>query len=167
MQDNTCKKLHNCGISSRADGHIGKDDPVYLSYAYAGADDVGSWGNWSTRMHKVTLAPADAPREDQSVLTHSDAVVIHRKAGVLPEILTVKAEHLSYTISKSEQIWIMAFDEDGICFPILTGLSFDGYDTSVIKMIGTRVIPVSPGDTRVYVHWQGFTSSFVVHVPQT
>ena len=103
---------------------------------------------------------------DLSTLTHSEAVAVPRKTGVMPQILTVKAEHLSYTIRKSEQIWIMAFDADGLCFPILTDLCFDGYDTSVIKMIGTRLIPVSPGDTRVWVHWHGFTSSFVVHVIQ-
>ena len=164
VKENTCKKLHNCGISGRADGHIGKGDPVYLSYAYAGADSTGSWGNWATRMHRVTLSLADAPQEDLSALTHSNAVVSPRKASVLPEILTIKAERLSYTISKSEQIWIMAFDRDGICYPILSGLCFDGYDTSVIRMVGTRACPVAPGETRVWVHWHGFTSSFVVHV---
>lgn len=163
VKDNTCKKLHNCGISARADGHIGKGDPVYLSYAYGGAD-ADSWGNWATRTHKVTLSLADEPMEDLSLLTHSDVSVSRRKAGVLPRILTVKAERLSYTISESERIWIMAFDADGICYPVLTGVRFDGYDKSVIKMIGSRVIPVAPGETRVWVHWGGFTSSFVVHV---
>ncbi len=85
---------------------------------------------------------------------------------MLPHILTVKAEHLSYTISKSEHIWIMAFDRDDLCFPILTGVRLDGYDTSVLKIIGTRLIPVSPGETRVWVHWHDFTSSFVVLVTE-
>lgn len=162
VKENTCKKLHNCGISGRADGHIGEGDPVYLSYAYAGADDI-NWP-WATRMHKVTLSLADAPMEDTSVITRSDAVVLRKEVSVVPEIISIKAEHLSYTIDKSEQIWIMAFDSDGFCFPLLTGLRFDGYDTSVIKIVGTRLIPVSPGDTRVWVHWHGFSGNFVVHV---
>ena len=166
VKENTCKKLHNCGISGRADGHIGAGDPVYLSYAYAGADTTGSWGNWATRMHKVTLSLADAPAEDLSTLTHSDAVVTPRKASVMPDILAIKAEHLSYTINKSEHIWIMAFDADGLCFPLLTDLCFDGYDKSVVRIVGSRIYPVAPGDTRVWVHWHGFTSSFVVHVTQ-
>ena len=37
VKANTAKKLHNCGISGRADGHIAAGDPVYLSYAYGGA----------------------------------------------------------------------------------------------------------------------------------
>ena len=117
-------------------------------------------------MHKVTLSLADAPAEDLSTLTHSDAVVTPRKASVMPDILAIKAEHLSYTISKSERIWIMAFDADGLCFPLLTDLCFDGYDKSVIRIVGSRIYPVAPGDTRVWVHWHGFTSSFVVHVTQ-
>lgn len=89
------------------------------------------------------------------------------KVSVVSEIIAVKAERLSYTIGGSEQIWVMAFDSDGFCYPILTGLSFDGYDTSAIKIVGTRIYPVAPGETRVWVHWHGFTSSFVVHVAPT
>ncbi len=166
IKDNTCKKLHNCGISGRADGHIGKGDPVYLSYAYAGADTTGSWANWGTRMHKVTLSLADAPMVDLSTLTHSDVVVTPRKVSVVPEVTAVKAEQLSYTINKSKVIMIMAFDTDGFCFPLLTDLRFDGYDKSVIRMVGTCIVPVAPGDTRVYVHWHGLSDSFVVHVTE-
>ena len=164
VKDNTCKKLHNCGISGRADGHIGKGDPVYLGYAYAGAGST-NWP-WATRMHKVTLSLADEPMTDLSTITRTDTVVTPRAMSVKPDILAIKAEHLIYDISKSEQIWVMAFDRDGLCFPLLTDLRFDGYDKSVIKMIGSRVIPVAPGSTRVFVHWHGFTSSFVVRVTE-
>ncbi len=117
-------------------------------------------------MHKVTLSLADAPMEDTSIITRTDTVVSRRKVSAVPDILMIKAEQLSYTISGSEKIWVMAFDTDGFCFPLLTGLSFDGYDTSVIKIVETTIYPVAPGNTRVFVHWHGFTSSFVVQVPQ-
>ena len=162
VKENTCKKLHNCGISGRADGHIGVGDPVYLSYAYAGAEAV-DWP-WATRLHKVTLSLADAPQTDTSTITRTDTVVSRRKVSATPEILLVKAEKLIYTISESEQIWVMAFDRDGFVFPLLTGITFDGYDTSVVRIVGTRMFPVSPGETRVWIHWHGFTSSFVVQV---
>ncbi|MBR2732584.1 MAG: hypothetical protein IKD72_11450 [Clostridia bacterium] len=163
---NTCKKLHNCGISGRADGHIGAGDPVYLSYAYAGADDAGSWGNWATRIHKVTLSLADAPMADTAGVTHSDVVVSPREISVIPEILTVKAERQSYTISERTQFWIMAYDTDGFCFPLLTGVQYDGYDASVVKIVGGQLCPVSPGTTRVRLQWHGFRGDFVVHVTE-
>ena len=103
---------------------------------------------------------------DLSTLTHSDVVVTPRKVSVVPEVTAVKAEQLSYTINKSKVIMIMAFDTDGFCFPLLTDLRFDGYDKSVIRMVGTCIVPVSPGDTRVYVHWHGLSDSFVVHVTE-
>ena len=34
IKTNTAKNLHNCGLSGRADGHIGVGDPVYLGYGY-------------------------------------------------------------------------------------------------------------------------------------
>ena len=168
VKANTCKKLHNCGISGRADGHIAAGDPVYLSYAYAGADSAGSWGNWATRLHKVTLSLADEPKLDASAETNNDIVVAHREVCLVPEVVTVKAEKQSYTVSrgKSEQIWVMAFDSDYFVFPILTDTCFDGYDTSVIKIVGSRIYPVAPGDTRVWVHWHGFSGDFVVHVTE-
>ncbi|MBQ4244281.1 MAG: hypothetical protein II702_05135 [Clostridia bacterium] len=166
VKANTCKKLHNCGISGRADGHIAAGDPVYLAYAYAGADSEGSWGNWATRLHRVTISLSDEPKLDDSTETNNDVIVTHRKGHLVPEVLTVKAEHQSYTVNKSEKIWIIAYDSDLVCFPLLTDLQFDGYDTSVIKTVGTTIIPVAPGDTRVWVHWHGFTGDFVVHVTE-
>ena len=166
VKANTMKKLHNCGISGRADGHIGAGDPVYLSYAYAGGGNEGSWGNWATRLHRVTLSLADAPKTDPSAETNRDDPVTHRNVKGMPELLTVKAEKQSYTISKRTHIWIMGFDSDGFNFPILIGASFDGYDTSVLRIVGTQLIPVAPGDTRVTVRWLGFTGDFVVHVTE-
>ncbi len=164
VKENTCKKLHNCGISGRADGHICKGDPVYLSYAYGGAG--AEWGKWATRLHKVTLSLTDEPKLDDTSATNLDTVVTPREINAVPEIVTVKAEKQSYTISRSEQIWVMAFDTDFFVFPLLTGARFDGYDTSVIRIVGSRIYPVAPGDTRVWVHWRGLSGDFVVHVTE-
>ena len=59
-----------------------------------------------------------------------------RDISVVPEVIAVKAEHLTYTISKTEPFWVMAFDTDGFCFPLLT------------------------------VHWHNFSDSFVVTVTE-
>lgn len=162
VKANTAKKLHNCGISGRADGHIGAGDPVYLSYAYAGK--TGSWGNWSTRLHTVTLSLSDAPRLDDTAESNADTEVQRVKQSAVPTVAMVKASQEVYTIDKSEHIWVTAYDPDGIYFPILTGYCFDGYDESVVKIVGSRMYPVSAGTTRVTVRWRGLSSEFVVHV---
>ncbi len=159
VKANTARKLHNCGISGRADGHIGAGDPVYLGYAY-GSD----WGNWPTRLHKVTLSLSDAPKTDDSKEFNEDVPVVRRKTSAIPEILTVKAEKQVYTIDKRQKIWTFALDADGFTFPILLGSTFDGYDENVVRFVGSTAIPVSAGTTRVTVHWHGMSGDFVVHV---
>ena len=163
VKTNTAKKLHNCGISGRADGHIGAGDPVYLSYAYGGAGG-GEWGNWPTRLHTVTLSLCENAKTDAALEHNAEIVAERRKQNVIPEILTIKAEKQVYTLSRSQKIWVMALDSDGFTFPILFGATFDGYDKSVIRMIGSRMYAVSKGTTRVYVHWHGLSGDFVVHV---
>ncbi|MBR6702705.1 MAG: hypothetical protein IKI78_06140, partial [Clostridia bacterium] len=154
--------LHNCGISARADGHIGAGDPVYLSYAYGD----GGWGRWATRMHKVTLSLADEPKTDDSLESNSDIKAGYASVSPVPEIMTIKAEHQIYDINKPQNILIMAYDKDGMYFPVLFGTEFSGYDESVIKMTGSRITPVSPGTTRVFISWHGFTGEFTVNVTQ-
>lgn len=163
VKANTAKKLHNCGISGRADGHIGAGDPVYLAYGYGGAGD-GEWGNWATRLHEVTLSLADRPEADDSSEQNSAVTVTRRNASLIPEILTVKAEHQEYTIEKPTHVFVMAFDSDGFIFPVLFGAAFDGYDESVIRMVGSTVFPVGEGTTRVTLHWLGLSGDFIVHV---
>ncbi|MBQ9879779.1 MAG: hypothetical protein IJM45_05015 [Clostridia bacterium] len=160
IKTNTAKRLHNCGISGRADGHIGAGDPVYLGYAY------GVWGplGWSTRLHELKLSLADAPDADDAAQQNVDMPVDQRPVSVIPHVLTVKGEHQVYNISKPTQIWAIAFDNDGYYFPVLTGTCFYGYDRSVIRIVGGLMIPVGEGSTRVFLNWRGMTGDFLVNV---
>lgn len=161
VKENTAKMLHNCGISGRADGHIGAGDPVYLGYAY-GSD----WGNWPTRLHAVTLSLADAPMTDKTLENNADVPVVRKSDKIIPDIIMVKAEKQVYTIEKSCHIWTMAMDSDGFVFPVLWGgVRFEGYDKSVIRIVGSRIYPVGAGTTRVTLRWCGLSGDFVVHVP--
>lgn len=158
VKTNTCRKLHNCGISGRADGHIGKGDPVYLSYAY-GSD----WGNWPTRFHKVTLSLADTPVTDDKAENNVDMPVTRRAPKAIPEVIMVKAENQVYRVTKPQKVWAFALDTDNFTFPILAGARFDGYDKSVIKIVGGVIYPVGKGSTRVNVHWNGLDGNFFVY----
>ena len=167
VKANTAKKLHNCGISGRADGHICAGDPVYLSYAYGGAGD-GEWGNWATRLHEVSLSLADAPKLDSLTEENAEITVTRQPVSLLPKILTVKAEKQVYTlaVNGSAQVIPMAYDADGMVFPLLAGVTFADYDPAVIRIVGGRIYPVAPGDTRATLSWRGFTGDFVVHVTE-
>ena len=163
VKANTAKQLHNCGISGRADGHIAEGDPVYLSYAYSGAG--GDWGNWATRMHTVKLSLSDAPATDPDSTANAETNVAHRAMRLSPEILLIKAMDQEYTLeTKSKRVWVMAYDADGIVYPILFGVEFGGYDPAVIRMKGARMYPVGKGATRVTLRWHGYEGDFTVTV---
>ncbi|MBQ6266703.1 MAG: hypothetical protein IJK64_02905 [Clostridia bacterium] len=159
VKDNTMKKLHNCGISGRADGHIGAGDPVYLAYAY-GSD----WGNWPTRFHRVQLSLSDAPDTDPAAQTNIDQPPTRRNARLIPEVTLIKAEKQVYHVTDSAKLWVMAFDSDCFSFPLLFGTRFDGYDRSVIRISGGRIYAVGKGSTRVQLHWNGLHGDFFVYV---
>ena len=158
VKENTGRKLHNCGISGRADGHIGAGDPVYLSYAY-GSD----WGNWPTRLHQVSLSLAGEPELDDSTEDNIEISSERRKPKLISAVNMIKAEKQVYYVEKSQQVWTMAYDTDGFIFPVLFGVTFDGYDESVIKIVGGRIYAVGDGMTRVKVHWNGMTGDFAVY----
>ena len=160
IKNNTAARLHNCGISGRADGHIGAGDPVYLGYAY------GDWGpvGWATRLHELKLSLADAPKTDDSAEANVETPIEPRPVSVIPDILTVKAAKQVYTISEPEQVWITAYDNDGYVFPVLTGTKYYGYDKAVVRIVGGRMYPVGEGSTRVFINWHGMTGDFLVNV---
>ena len=80
--------------------------------------------------------------------------------------MSIKAEKQVYMLegNKSQQIWAMAYDYDGYYFPVLYGVRYDGYDKNVIRIVGSRIYPVHPGETRVQIHWHDFSGDFIVRV---
>ncbi|MCR5041365.1 MAG: hypothetical protein K6C36_04600 [Clostridia bacterium] len=160
IKANTAKKLHNCGISGRADGHIGAGDKVYLSYAYG-----SNWGNWSTRLQEVKLSLSETAELDDSAEENVEIKTSSRLKSLVPEILMIKAERRVYDVTDSEKIRVIAFDTDRDCFEILSGAEFYGYDESVISVDGTRVTAVGAGSTNVFISWRGYNGVFRVNVP--
>lgn len=158
VKTNTAKKLHNCGISGRSDGHICAGDPVYLSYAYG-----AGWGTWATRMHKVTLSLADAPKTDADAESNVEIAVERHKERAVPEVLTIAAQEPVLTVEKSARVMIFAYDSDNFNSPVLTGVKYSGYDKSLIRIVGNRVYALGSGSARVTAAWNGCTCDFVVN----
>ncbi len=154
----TGKKLHNCGISGRADGHIGAGDPVYLSYAY-GSD----WGNWPTRFHKVKLSLSPLPQTEENAGENIDMPAVRSSSSLIPEVTLIKAEKQVYHVRDSAALFVFAMDSDGYTFPVIFGARFDGYDKSVIRISGGRIYAVGKGETRVNIHWNGMQGDFFVY----
>lgn len=158
VKNHTAQRLHNCGISGRSDGHICKGDPVYLSYAYG-----PGWGTWATRMHKVTLSLADAPKTDPESETNIQMPVERHNERAIPEVITIAAQDPVLTVESSAHIRIFAYDSDNFNTPVLAGVRYSGYDKSLIRVIGNRVFALGTGSTRVTASWNGYTCDFIVN----
>ena len=158
VKANTAKKLHNCGISGRSDGHICAGDPVYLSYAYG-----SGWGTWGTRMHKVTLSLTDTPKTDPDAEQNLEIPVEIHKERAIPEVITIAAKDPVLTVEKSANVLIFAYDSDNFNTPVLAGVKYSGYDTSLIRIIGNTVFALGTGTTRVTAEWNGYTCDFIVN----
>lgn len=158
VRTDTAKKLHNCGISGRADGHICAGDPVYLSYAY-GSD----WGIWATRLHRVTLSLSDEPETDPSAEQNRDVPVVRKKERAIPEVITIAAKDPVLDVKTLGIITVYAFDSDTFLTPVLSGVKYSGYDTSLIRIDGNCVVALGSGSTRVTAEWNGYTCDFIVN----
>ena len=131
---------------------------VYLSYAYG-----SGWGSWATRMHKVTLSLSDAPKTDPSAEENLDIPINTHKERAIPEIITIAAQDLVMTVETGAHIWIFAYDSDNFNTPVLAGIRYSDYDTSLIRIIGNRIYARGTGSTRVKAEWNGYTCDFVVN----
>jgi len=158
VKTNTAKKLHNCGISGRSDGHICAGDPVYLSYAYG-----PGWGTWATRMHKVTLSLAKEPRTNPKSEQNLDIPVKTHNERAIPEIITIAAQEPVMTVKDSAYVMIFAYDSDNFNTSLLAGVKYSGYDKSLIRIVGNTVTATGTGKTRVTATWNGYSCDFIVN----
>ena len=114
-------------------------------------------------MHKVTLSLADRPKTDPEKETNLDIPVETHKERAIPEIITIAAQEPVMTVEKSAFVLIFAYDSDNFNTPVLAGVKYSGYDSSVIRFIGSTVIAVGTGTTRVTAEWNGYSCDFVVN----
>ena len=85
-------------------------------------------------------------------------------ANIFPLVFSICVDHKPEMSNEISGLMTTAIVGAAIV-PLLTGVTFDGYDPSVIRMVGSMIVPVGEGTTRVWLHWRGLTGDFVVTVP--
>ena len=162
LKTNTIHTLHNCGITSREDGHIRLSDNLYLSYAYG-----EEFGTWATRIQEVELSLIDAPdfsdRDNDNVkegfspvsrARYTDAVGITTDPHVYEQKLAdggFKVEVYKYNANKDDK-------------QVEKGISLSDYDESIIAVDGDTISPIAKGETYVTAHWKEFSVTFLVKI---
>ena len=162
LKTNTIHNLHNCGITSRENGHIRLSDDVYLSYAYG-----EEFGTWATRIQKVDFSLIDAPdfsdKENDNVKENFSPVskaVYSVTAGITtdPHIYEKNLSDGNFTVE------IYKYDGNKDAKRVKKDITLADFDENIISVNGAEITPKEKGETYVTAHWQDFSVTFLVKI---
>ena len=162
LKTNTIHNLHNCGITSREDGHIRLSDKVYLSYAYG-----EEFGTWATRIQEVEFSLIDKPdfsdKENDNVKENFKPVSKSRytaAAGITTDP-HIYERNLADGAFKVE---VYKYDGNKDDKQVKKGITLTDFDESIISVDGDEITPKAKGETYVTAHWQEFSVTFLVKI---
>ena len=164
IKTNISHCCHNCGITSRPDGHIRLSDDVYLAYAYG-----DRWGYWPTRMNKVELSLIDNPDFSDIENTNVKTPVKAEFPTVFENITGISSEERVIEKNLSDgsfKIPLFKVNTAGDCKEIRKGITFDGYDENLISVDGTKIIPLSAGETVITARWENHYVDIVIRITE-
>lgn len=164
LKTNTSHCLHNCGITSREDGHIRLVDEVYIAYAY-GED----FGTWATRINQVDIQAIDEP--DFSDLKNENYKntfkPVHR--GLNKSYVGITTDPHTYEKSISAgsfEVEVYKIDRWKYDKRITDDVTLTDFDSTIISVDGAKVIPKAVGETYVTASWNGHRVVFLVKITE-
>ena len=162
LKTNTIHNLHNCGITSRENGHIRLSDEVCLSYAYG-----ENFGTWATRIQQVTFSLIDSPdfsdTENDNVKEEFSPVsksVYRTTAGITtdPHIYEKNLEDGAFEVE------VYRYDGNKDDKRVRNGITLTDFDDNIIAVDDDKIIPKAKGETYVTAHWQDYSVTFLVKI---
>ena len=162
MKTDTAICCHNCGISGRSNGHIRLSDGVYFAYAYG---DV--WANWPTRLSKVELSLIEAPDLSDTKNENLNIPVTYAKDDLYANYIGIVCKPAHYTKSFADGAFlpeILLIEDCMDTVRLLSGVTFEDYDESVVKFVGTMAIPPGVGETFVTVKYRDMQTQMFIEI---
>ncbi len=162
VRKNIAACCHNCGISSRTNGHIRMSDKKYLCYAYG-----STWANWATRLNEITLTLCDEPDFSDNSVKSKDIPVKGIPQASIKGFTGIICEDDLYECKIGERKTIKTYcisANSTYHQKVDIGIKFSDYDASIIKIKGKKIVPVSEGITSVTVEWNGYKTEIKVKV---
>lgn len=162
LKTNISHCCHNCGISSRSNGHIRLEDKVFLAYAYG-----DKWGFWPTRMHEVELSLIDAPDFSDYNNVNYKTVTEFSKPSLFTDYVKITTDPHEYVVSVNDDSFYVDVYKTDTLFnheKVLFGVTLSDYDSDIISVKGRFITPKAVGQTYVTAEWQDFSVRFLVTV---
>ena len=162
LKTNISHCCHNCGISSRSNGHIRLEDDVFLAYAYG-----DKWGYWPTRMQKVDISLIDSPDFSDYQNENFKTVTEFSKESLFVDYIGITTAPHNFVVSlsdNSQKINVYKYDSHFDGELIKKGVTFSDYNTEIVEIAGNKIYPKSSGQTFVTAEWERFTVDFLITV---
>lgn len=153
---------HNCGITSRPDGHIRLSDKIFLAYAYG---DL--WGHWPTRMNEVKLTLTDEPDFSEYDEENVKTEVVDVRQNWFTDYIGITTKKRVYEENLDDgsfMVNVLKVDSDRNASKAYCNVTFDGYDESIVSFDGKRFLPKNEGETYVTAHWEGHETVFLIRI---
>ncbi len=162
LKTNTIHNLHNCGITSRENGHIRLSDNIYLSYAYG-----EEFGTWATRIQEVELSLID--EADFSDLQNDNVKENFKPVSKSNYTATAGITTDPHIYEKNLtdggfRVEVYKYDGNKDDKQVKKGITLTDFDESIISVEGDKIIPLAKGETYVTAHWQDFSVTFLVKI---
>jgi hypothetical protein len=153
---------------SDGSGHIGKDDPKIIGYAYAGSEG-SKWGVWATRFAPIDIDYTDEiDREEEGAGNLKQPIKIDESLLGGGSIMLV-TDQLSYTTSVGDipvpiRYYVMSV------FRIKSSINadkirFEKYDHDILKVNeNNQLIPIREGMSIVGIEYEGLRRDICVRV---
>ncbi len=162
LKTNTIHNLHNCGITSRENGHIRLSDNVYLSYAYGEV-----FGTWATRIQQVSFSLIDSPdfsdKENDNVKEKFRPVSksVHRSTAGITTDPHIYEQNLA---DGTFEVDVYRYDSNKDYKQVKKEITLTDFDENIISVDGAEIIPKSKGETYVTAHWKDYSVIFLVKI---
>ena len=159
---------HNCGLMSDGSGHIKKNDPKLIGYAYSGAEG-SKWGVWSTRFAPIKIDYTDEPdREEDGADNLRQSIKIDESLlGSGPIMLLT--DKLSYTATMEDDPIRISYYTMNV-YRQKSPLSADEvkiekYDRQMLKVNeDNRLVPLREGMSIVGVEYNGLRRDICIRI---
>ena len=150
---------HNCGLMSRGDGHLKKEDNALIGYAYSGSGD-SKWGVWATRFASVKIDYTDEIDRDEDGKDNLKQPIKIDESLLSREPIMLVTDRLVYTVSADEEPIVMnyylmnTYRKKSVINS--KEITIESYDHDMFRLSDeNRLIPFHEGVSTVSVAYNG------------
>lgn len=159
INKNVITGCHNSGILADSNGHIKKDDPVFIGYAYSGSNN-SEWGIWATRFAPASVEYTEEPDRSDDNGTNLKVPLRFKTSKDDAAPMMLCTDRLTYTCAVDDGAFTIGYylrdNYRNERFIGHSGINVYSYDENVVSVNGdNEIMPVAEGMSLVSIEHEG------------